>query len=297
MKRFLSRLGRFGVTGIAVLVAVAVGWRLWVYYMEEPWTRDGRVRADVVGVAPDVSGLVAVVRVHDNQTVHVGDVIFQVDQARFELALQQSEAILASRLAALQEASLESTRYHALSNAEVTQEKQQQTESALKQAAAAYQQAEADRAVAKLNLDRTQVTAPVNGIVTNFDLRPGDYVTAGKPVTALVDTDTLYVDGYFEETKLAAIHPGDPATVRLMGKEPLLSGRVESIAGAIEDRERTASGNLLANITPTFSWVRLAQRIPVRIRLDAVPAGTQLLPGRTATVVVHPGGTAQVADR
>ena len=289
MRTVLARLGRFGVTLIVVVAALAVGWRLWVYYMTEPWTRDGRVRADVVGVAPDVSGLVAEVLVRDNQSVRNGDVIFRVDRARFDLAVQQAQAAVASRLAALQEAQREATRYGALSNIAVSQEKQQQTEAALQQAAATYQQAQADLGVARLNLERTEVKAPVNGIITNFDLRPGDYVTAGHPVTALVDTDTIHVDGYFEETKLPSIQPGDAATIRLMGGEPPLSGRVESIAGAIEDRERTASGSLLANINPTFSWVRLAQRIPVRIALDRPPANVRLLPGRTATVIVHPG--------
>jgi len=288
MNQIFGAIGRVGITLLAVAVAGAVGWWLWIYELTEPWTRDGRVRADVVGVAPDVSGLVGAVLVHDNQEVHVGDVIFQVDRARFVLALQQADAVLAARLAALREATLEQRRYHALTSVEVSQEKQQQTDSALQEAAAAYQQAQADRAVAQLNLDRTQVSAPVNGIITNFDLRPGDYVTAGKAVTALVDTDSIHVDGYFEETKLASIHPGDPVTVRLMGGTTDLAGHVQSIAGGIEDRERSASGNLLANINPTFSWVRLAQRVPVRVTIDHVPDEVRLIPGRTATVIVHP---------
>jgi RND family efflux transporter MFP subunit len=285
----LAGLGRFGVTVAVVAVAAFVAWRLWTYYMVEPWTRDGRVRADVVGVAPDVTGLVAEVLVKDNQAVRAGDVILRVDRARFEFAVQQAQATAESRRAALQEAGREAARYSSLSNVSVSQEKQQQTQTALQQAAAAYQQAQADLALANLNLERTEVKAPVNGVITNFDLRPGDYVTAGHPVTALVDTDSIHVDGYFEETKLGAIHPGDKATVQLLGGEPALSGRVDSIAGAIEDRERGASANLLANINPTFSWVRLAQRVPVRVALDPVPAGVRLIPGRTATVIIHPG--------
>lgn len=289
MRTVLARLGRFGVTLIVVVLAVAAGWRLWDYYMTAPWTRDGRVRADVVGVTPDVSGLVAEVLARDNQPVRAGDVIFRVDRARFELAVQQAQAAVASRLAALQEAQREATRYGSLSNIAVSQEKQQQTEAALQQAAASYQQAQADLGVAKLNLDRTEVKASVNGVITNFDLRPGDYVTAGHPVTALVDTDSIHVDGYFEETKLPAIQPGDAATVQILGERTALTGRVESIAGAIEDRERGTSGSLLANINPTFSWVRLAQRVPVRVTLDQPPPDLRLLPGRTATVIIHPG--------
>jgi len=286
--KVLAGLGRFTVTLVAVVLALGAGWWLWDYYLTAPWTRDGRVRADIVGVAPDVSGLVAAVLVHDNQVVKTGDVIFEVDRARFELALQQADAVLASRLATMQEAAREAARYGALTSLSVSLEKQQQTAASLQEAEAAFQQAQADRGVAKLNLDRSRVVAPVNGIITNFDLRPGDYVSAGKAVTALVDTDSLHVDGYFEETKLPEIHPGDPATVRLLGSEPELHGHVESIAGGIVDRERSASDDLLANINPTFNWVRLAQRIPVRIKLENVPPQVRLLPGRTATVIVHP---------
>jgi multidrug resistance efflux pump len=288
MRRLLPQLGRFGVTALVLVVACFAAWRLWVYYMDEPWTRDGRVRADVVGVAPDISGLVAEISVRDNQAVRRGDRIFVIDQARFKLAVQQADAVVAQRLAVLQEATREATRYKSLSNSEVSQEKQQQTEAAQQQAAATYAQAVADRSVAQLNLDRTEVNAPVNGVITNFDLRPGDYVVAGRPVTALVDTDSLYVAGYFEETKLPRIHIGDPVAVRLMGERTRLRGEVESVAGGIEDREQGASQNLLANINPTFSWVRLAQRIPVRVQLHDVPADILLLPGRTATVVVQP---------
>ncbi len=298
MRRILGSLGRVGVTLIVAAIALVVGWQLWVYYLDAPWTRDGRVRADVVGVTPDVSGLVSEVLVQDNETVHAGDVLFRIDRARFALALQQADAVLNNRRAALQEAMREAARYSALTNLAVSVEKQQQTATAQQQAAAAYQQAQADRDLAQLNLDRTEVKASVSGIITNFDLRPGDYVTAGKPVTALVDTDSLYVAGYFEETKLPRIRVGDGATVRLMGDSVDLTGRVQSIAGGIVDRERTDGGNLLANVNPTFNWVRLAQRIPVRIALDHVPPGIRLVPGRTATVIVHPAdaGTRRVTS-
>jgi RND family efflux transporter MFP subunit len=245
------------------------------------------VRADVVGLAPDVSGLVADVLVHDNQKVKQGDVLFRLDLSRFQFAVMQADAGVKSRLAALQEAQLETERYHALSNVEVSQEKQQQTQSASEQAAAAYQQALADRGIAQLNLDRATVRAPVNGIVSNFELRPGDYVTAGHAVIALVDTDSLHVDGYFEETKLPRIRIGDPARVQLMGEDRWLAGRVDSIAGGIADRDRSSSDSLLADVNPTFNWVRLAQRVPVRIMLDKTPDDVRLIPGRTATVRIE----------
>jgi RND family efflux transporter MFP subunit len=277
---------RLAVTLVAVAAASFAGWQLWLNYMEAPWTRDGRVRADVIGVTPDVSGLVAEVLVHDNQAVRRGDVLFRVDRARFDLAQRQAEAVVASRLAALQEAVREATRYQSLNNIAVSQEKQQQTQSAQEQATAAYQQAVADRDVAALNLKRAEVTAPANGLVTNFDLRPGDYVNAGKPVFALIATDTLHIDGYFEETKLDRIHPGDPVRIRLIGASTDLRGRVESIAGGIEDRDRQAGSSLLASVNPTFSWVRLAQRVPVRVALESGQATAGLVVGRTATVEV-----------
>jgi RND family efflux transporter MFP subunit len=286
----LKLLGRLILTLAVVAIALFAGMRVWSYYMDEPWTRDGRVRADVVGLAPDVSGLVSEVLVRDNQVVKRGDVVFRVDPARFQLALMQAEAVVKSRKAALDEAAREAERYRSLSNVAVSQEKQQQTQATADQALAAYQQATADRGVAQLNLDRTTVMATVNGVITNFDMRPGDYVTAGRPVTALVDTDSLHVDGYFEETKLPRIRVGDRAHVQLMGESRWLAGHVESIAGGIADRERSSGSNLLADVNPTFNWVRLAQRIPVRIVLDEAPGAMQLIPGRTATVRVDNGG-------
>jgi multidrug resistance efflux pump len=154
------------------------------------------------------------------------------------------------------------------------------------EAQASYDQAVADRGVAQLNLDRSEVHASVNGIITNMDLRPGAYVTAGHGVMALVDTDTLRVEGYFEETKLTRIHVGDSVRIRLMGDARPLTGHVESIAAGIEDRDRSEGTNLLADVNPTFNWVRLAQRIPVRVALDEVPDPTRLVAGRSATVEV-----------
>lgn len=287
MNQVAARVGRMAVTLVMLLLAGIVAHGLWAYYMQAPWTRDGRVRADVVGVAPDVSGLVTQVLVRDNETVRKGQLLLRIDPARFALALQQAEATVAARRATLAEAAREAERYRALTNLSVSTERREQTETALRQASAAYQQALADRGLAQLNLDRTQVAAPVDGVITNFDLQPGNYVTAGHAVMALIDAASLRVEGYFEETKLARIHVGDRASIRLLGEHALLRGHVESIAGGIADRERQAAGNLMANINPTFSWVRLAQRIPVRVRLDPAPPGVQLIPGRTASVWIN----------
>ena len=291
MKPALSLLGRLFMTAIAVAAALVVALYLWRHYMDDPWTRDGRVRADIVAVAPDVSGFVTDVLVHDNQRVHRGDVIFRIDKARFTLAEQQAEAAVAGRKASLDQAERDLRRYRELSNTVVSQQKQEQVLSAALQARAAYSEAGTELAVARLNLARSDVRASVNGIVSNMSLQPGAYVTAGRGVMALVDSDSLHVEGYFEETKLGRIRVGDRVRIHLMGDDRRLSGHVDSIAAGIEDRDRTAGASLLADVNPTFSWVRLAQRVPVRIRLDDPRAEAALVVGRTATVeVVPPGG-------
>ncbi|HEY2621772.1 MAG TPA: HlyD family secretion protein [Acetobacteraceae bacterium] len=279
-------MGRMAVTLLVAVVAAGIGWQLWVYYMEAPWTRDGTVRADVVKVAPDVSGLVSDVLVADNQVVHKRQVLFHIDPVRFQLALQLAEVSVTAKQAAAQEAAREANRYRDLTNLEVSTEEKQQSQAKAVEAAAAYQLAVVDRNVAQLNLDRSEVRASVDGIVTNFSMRPGDYVTAGVAVFALVDTGSIYVEGYFDETKLPQIQEGNRARVRLMGESQLIEGHVQSISGGIADRQRQASSDMLANVTPTFSWVRLAQRVPVRIALDHVPPGVRLLAGRTASVEV-----------
>jgi RND family efflux transporter MFP subunit len=289
MSRIFSFLGRLLVTLLAVAVAAAIGWQIWIYYMDAPWTRDGRVRADVVAIAPDVPGLVTDVMVRDNQRVAKGDILFRIDRERFTLAVAQADAVVAGRKAALDIATADLGRYRQLSDNVVSREKLEQATANQQQADAAWRQAIADRNLAKLNLDRSDVKASVNGTITNMELQPGEYVSAGKGVMALVDSDTLHVEGYFEETKLPRIHVGDPVAVRLLGEAQNLTGHVESVAGGIEDRERTSSASLLANVNPNFTWVRHAQRVPVRVKLDPPPAGVQLLTGRTATVVINPG--------
>jgi RND family efflux transporter MFP subunit len=282
----LKFLPRLAVTLVVVAVAAVVAWQLWVYYMEDPWTRDGRVRADIVEVAPDVSGLVAQVYVTDNQAVRVGDPLFQIDPVRFNVALQQANAVVAKDAAALDEAARDARRYDALSGNAVSSVTRDQSNTAVLEAQAELDQAKADQATAMLNVQRATVRATVNGVITNFSMRPGDYVTTGNAVAALVDSDSLYVDGYFEETKLPRIAIGDPASVTLLGGGPAISGHVQSIDAGIADTERQESPNLLANVNPTFTWVRLAQRVPVRIQLDHVPAGVRLIAGLTATVQI-----------
>jgi multidrug resistance efflux pump len=292
MKISFASIGRVGVTLITVAIALAAGWYLWQHYEVAPWTRDGRVKADVIQLAPDVGGQVTKVYVHDNQQVNAGDLLFEIDRDRFTLALRQAEAAEQSRRTALTQALKEARRNAQLGNL-VAQEVREQGDTHVDEARAALAQAIVAHDLAKLNLERTRVLAPVNGYVTNLDLHTGAYVTAGRPVMAMLDRDTFYVEGYFEETKLPRVHIGDPVDVKLMGESEMLSGRVQSFAGGIVDRDRSTGTNLLPNINPTFNWVRLAQRIPVRIALDPLPKEVRLVAGQTATVLVRDKATGE----
>lgn len=282
-----DRLIRIAFTLVAVIVALFAARWLWIHYRLQPWTRDGRVRMNVVEVAADVSGLVTHVRVADNSFVRRGQVLFEIDQVRFRLALAQAEAQVATQEATLAEAQRESSRNRVLGTlVSVEQGQQQNTRVAADEAA--LDDALAARDVARVNLARSVVRASVDGIVTNIELRPGDYAHTGEGVLALVDLSTLRIEGYFEETKLPRIHIGDSVDAYLMGHRSKIRGHVESIAGGIVDRERGPSPSLLPNINPTFNWVRLAQRIPVRIHIDRMPPDTRLVSGLTVTVYVHP---------
>jgi RND family efflux transporter MFP subunit len=281
---------RILATAILVTLALFGGRWLWFHYNLEPWTRDGRIRADIVQVSPDVSALVTEVRVKDNQTVEQGDVLFVLDRLRFELALRQADASVAAAVVALAQAKRESERNRDLKDLATT-EQVEEGRAKVQQLIAQLNSARVQRDLARLNLERTTVNAPVSGIVTNVELRPGDYASAGHQVLALVDSETIHVDGYFEETKLPRIRVGDRAIVHIMGIKTGLRGTVESIDAGIEDRERGASSSALANVNPTFSWVRLAQRIPVRIKLEPTSGDIRLIAGRTATVsIVDPPG-------
>lgn len=284
-----SRTFRFVVTTLVAALAIAAGFFAWRLYVETPWTRDGRVRADVIQLAPEVSSAVAEVRVKDNQQVKKGDVLFVIDPERYRFALTQAEANVEARERELEQRRRELERRTRLSTAAITVEAREQAETAVGLAEAAYDEALAALNTARLNLDRTTVRSPANGYVTNLQVHVGDYAVAGKASLAVVNSDSFYVVGYFEETKLRHLREGDRALVRLLGFPDEIEGHVESFSRAIADRETVAgSGDLIANVNPTFSWVRLAQRIPVRIALDRVPDSIRLSAGMTATIVVHP---------
>lgn len=290
----LSAIRRYLVTLAVVLVALFIGWRLWIHYENDPWTRDGRIKADVVQVAPDVTGQVVKLHVIDNQVVNVGDVLFEIDPERFELALRQAKAAEEAAKVTLAQAIRESNRNRELKDLVAT-EVTEQGQSRVEEARAALLQAIVNRDKAQLDLDRTKVVAAVDGIVTNLVLRTGSYVIASHPVMALVDRNSYYAEGYFEETKLPNIAVGDRATIRLMSDDEVLEGHVHSISRGIEDRERTTGGKLMQNINPAFNWVRLVQRIPVRIEFDSIPENVRLVSGQTVTIEVFPSEKVTVA--
>jgi multidrug resistance efflux pump len=275
------------LTLILVAAGCAGGYELWDYYMLSPWTRDARVQADVVSVAPDVAGFVDNLRVKDNQFVHKGDVLLVIDRERYTRALATTDAIVAARRAEMEMRQHEAERRAKLTTLSISVEAREDAMLTADSAAASYQQALADRSTAQLNLDRTVLRAPVNGFVTNLTLDVGQYASIGTKVMALIDSDSYRVTGYFEETKIPAVKRRGHVDIYLMSGGPVLRGHVESISRGITDRDNPAGPELLANANPTFEWVRLAQRIPVRIHIDDVPKGVVISSGMTCTVVVQ----------
>jgi multidrug resistance efflux pump len=282
----MKSLARLVLTLVLVAGASAGAYELWSYYMLSPWTRDARVRADVVEIAPDISGYVTDLRVKDNQFVRKGDVLLVIDQARYKLALETAEAGVAAKKADMEMRRHEAERRAKLTTLSISLEGQENAKHTADSAIAAYQQALADRGTAQLNLDRTVIRAPVNGFVTNLTLDVGQFASVGGRIMALIDSDSYRVEGYFEETKIPVIKPGQPVEIHLLSRGPALRGHVESISRGITDRDNANGPELLANVNPTFEWVRLAQRIPVRIYIDEVPDGVLISSGMTCTVIV-----------
>ncbi|MBW5464812.1 efflux RND transporter periplasmic adaptor subunit [Pseudomonas aeruginosa] len=276
-------------TLLILLVAVFIGRTLWVNYMDTPWTRDGRVRADVINVAADVSGIVVDVPVRDNQLVKKGDLLMQIDPDHYRIAVKQAESLVASRKATLEMRQLNARRRAEMDEMVVSRESRDDAHNTAAAAMADYEQAKAQLDAARLNLERTRVVAQVDGYVTNLNVHRGDYARVGEAKMAVIDKNSYWVYGYFEETKLPYIREGDPVDMQLMSGEHL-KGHVESIARGIYDRDNPESRELTADVNPTFNWVRLAQRVPVRVHIDEVPDGVLLSAGITCTVIVKPQG-------
>jgi multidrug resistance efflux pump len=276
------------ITLAVIAVAVVLGRAMWDAYMGAPWTRDGTVRAYVVTMAPQVAGQIVELPVADNQFVHKGDLLMVIDPTNYKIAVSLAEAAVKQAQVNAQNAEREAKRRLALSNLAVTVEQQENFETSAVADQAQLQQAQANLDQARVNLERTEIRSPVNGYVTNLLAQLGDYANVGTNEISLVDADSFWVDGYFEETNLEPIQVGDPAEVKLMGYHQIIRGHVGSIARGINVANAQPNGQGLANVNPIFTWVRLAQRIPVRIHIDQVPEGVVLSAGMTATVQIDP---------
>jgi multidrug resistance efflux pump len=284
--RFLLR--KVATAAIAV-VAVLVALVTWDHYNAGPWTRDGRVRVHVASVAPQISGQIRELRIVDNQFVHKGDILYVIDPFDFEVALGANKATLQQRTADLNVKQLQSERRARLSDLSASVEQKQVYEGSALQAKAAVDLAQEQVRQAEVNLQRTEVRSPVNGIVTNLLLREGDYARQGATNVSIIDADSYWVDGYFEETKLARLCIGDRAEARLMGYSAPIIGHIATVTRGISVSNAAASTQGLPNVDPVYTWVRLAQRVPVRIAIDRVPPGVPLVSGLTATVTIRDG--------
>ena len=282
---------RLLLTSLVVLAAILAVIGLWQHYMVSPWTRDGQVRAQVANIAPQVAGQIVELHVHDDQFVHKGDLLYVIDKSDYKVALAAADADVASKGADLEVKKNQAARREALTTLSTSIEEKQRYAGDYSVAQAAYQTALVNRDKANLNLGRTDVRATVNGYVTNLLLRVGDYANTGASNIAVVDSDSFWVSGYFEETKLGSFTIGDPARVELIGFDQPISGHVESVARGISTANATTSAQGLPTVQAVYTWVRLAQRIPVRIHIDAVPDKVILAAGLTATVIVTPAGT------
>jgi RND family efflux transporter MFP subunit len=272
----------------AVALAALLGWGAWQYYMGTPWTRDGAVRAYVVKVAPQVAGEIVSLPITDNQFVHKGDLLMLIDPRNYSIAVRQAQASVEQAQAVADNARAEMIRREKLNDIAVSMEERQNYISQATTAEATYQTALANLEQARINFKRTQVRSPVNGYVTNLSAQLGNYADVGSLQLSVVNSDSYWVDAYFEETSLSRIHEGDAATVKLMGYTPLLRGRVQGLARGVNVPNATPDASGLASVNPIFTFVRLAQRVPVRIHIDEVPDDIKLVAGMTATVQIEP---------
>lgn len=271
---------------LVLALALVAGWWLWNFYMQSPWTRDGKVRAEQVSITPQVSGSITSLLVKDNQRVKAGDVLFRIDETPFHIAVLNAQAQLAKAQSDLAKANNEANRRRHLPQNFISAEDLDTANINVKAMKASVEVAEATLKQAQWQLTQTVVKAPVDGWVTNLSTREGNYATQGQPVFALVDSHSFYVVGYFEETKLRHIRDGAPAQITLYSGSTRLQGHVSSIGRAIYDQSVETDSGLVPDIKPNVPWVRLAQRVPVRVEFDKLPADITLVSGTTCTVSI-----------
>jgi RND family efflux transporter MFP subunit len=285
--RFARETLKVAATLLMLVLAVAAALVIWDSYVTAPWTRDGSVRVQVARIAPQVSGQITEVRVVDNQYVHKGDVLYVIDPFDFQVTLDTGKAQLRQKAADQQVKRMQAERRQHLSDLATTPEEQQLYVGSAIQAQAAFDAAQQQVAQADINLKRTQVRSPVNGYVTNLLMRVGDYALAGTNNVSVIDGDSYWIDGYFEETKMAHVCVGDRAEAALMGYRDPIVGRIQTVTRGISVSNATPSTQGLPNVDPVYTWVRLAQRVPVRIKITDIPPGIPLVSGMTATVTIR----------
>jgi RND family efflux transporter MFP subunit len=286
--RIAKRILSVFITVAAVGLAIVLGRAMWRTYMETPWTRDAAVRAYVVTIVPEVAGRIVELPVLDNKFVHKDDLLLAIDPANYRIALKLAEARVNQTEATAENAQREADRRLKLNDLAVSVEQQQSYVASALAARALHEEAIANRDQAKVNLERTEIHSPVNGWVTNLLTQRGDYAAVGRNAISIVDADSFWVDAYFEETQLASIHEGDTASIKLMAYSQILHGDVHGVTRGINVPNAQPDQEGLGNVNPIFTWVRLAQRVPVRIRISNVPDGVRLVEGMTATVQVNP---------
>jgi multidrug resistance efflux pump len=284
---------KLGLGAINLFIIAAVAWyayQAFAEYIDNPWTRDGQVRGHVIQVAPRVSGMVTNIAVIDNQFVQAGDLLFELDTEPFEIAIAQADANLQRAIIGSRSANIEYQRLQeifAKDPGAISQKDLNRREANYLQSLSEIDVAKESLRSAKLNLDYTNVRAAVDGYVSNVDFQIGTQAVASTPILALVDSNSFWVFGYFRESQIGKFKIGDPARVTLMAyPDQPLQGTVESLGWGIAPSDGNAGTKLLPSIKPVFQWIRLAQRIPVRIKLEKVPEGVELRFGLTASVMV-----------
>ncbi|NNC23692.1 HlyD family secretion protein [Salinisphaera sp. USBA-960] len=286
------------VTATLAIVAIAgvAAWFAWQHYIYAPWTRDGRVQANVINIAPNVAGTVADVAVDDDSYVHKGDLLFRIDPTRFKHAVSRRQAQLSKAKAQAVYDRKNAARLANLPKGAVSKQKIQLARSKARTAEASIKTVKAQLAQAKQNLEWATVRSPVDGYVTHLQLNGGDYVQQGGKSITLVQADSFHVTAYFEETKLANIQIGDSARVTLMSRDEALPAHVANIAYGIAVANNAQGERNLPNVQPKFQWVRLAQRVPVKIKFDHPDKVGRLSIGMTATVRVKSGDDSNQND-
>jgi RND family efflux transporter MFP subunit len=281
---------RYAITTLFVLVAGFIIVYFYQTYKNNPWTRDGHVDAYVITVTPRVTGQVKSVHIEDNSRVKKGDLLFEIDDSLYNAALGKAIASQKQALAEVNKAKNEEQRAINLEKrtpSAVPELTLNNLASAVETALANLELARANVEEARLNVEYTKVFAPTDGFITNFNLRSGSQVVANTPVVALIDENSFWIEGFFKETELHGIQPGNRAFVTLMTHPDIqLEGRVDSIGFGIAKQDGSTGAELLPTVNPNFQWIRLAQRIPVKVALGDIPEGVQLRVGMTASVKI-----------